>query len=165
MFHTLKVKPLFVFIVLISSILSATVAASQPTASQEKDFVLSAKALAAADRFRDRQNGRKLEDLELVLGEFYEWDQLKSSFRRVSGRIVSKQRLLELLGSPDYENEKGDVWYRHSYGSTTLFFEAGYFKDRATLIEWVAYPERSFPQRMWHKVVRWTRKIGKLFKG
>lgn len=164
MIPTLKIKSLVVFVLLIFSILSGRVAASPPTASQEKDFVLSDKAMTAADRFRNKQNGRKLEDLEMVLGEFYEWDQLKPSFRRVTGRIISKLRLLELLGSPDYENEKGDAWYRHSYGSTTLFFEEGYFKDRSTMILWVAYPERSLPKRVWHKVVRWTRKAGRLLK-
>ena len=165
MFDTLKIKLPFVYVLLIAGMLPITVGASQQAAPQEKGFVLSEGAIAAAERFRSEKNGRKLEDLEHVLSEFYEWDQTTRMYKRVFERTATKQRLLELLGPPDYEDEKGDVWYRHSYGSTTLFFEEGYFKDRATLIEWVAYPEQSLPKRVWHKAMRWTKKVWKLLKG
>ena len=165
MFDTLKVKLPFVSLWLLAGMLPITVGASQQPAPQEKGFVLSERAIAAAERFRDEKHGRKLEDLELVLGEFYEWDQTTRVFKRVVERTATKQRLLELLGPPDYENEKGEAWYRHSYGSTTLFFAEGYFKDRATLIEWVAYPEQSLPKRVWYKAIRWTKKVCKLLKG
>jgi hypothetical protein len=165
-FNRLKVQLHVVSVLLLVGLLHVTVGAcAQQAASQEKGFVLSESARAAAERFRDVKKGRKLEDLELVLSEFYEWDQMARVYKRVIERTMTKQRLLELLGQPDYENEKGEAWYRHSYGSTTLFFEEGYFKDRATLIEWVAYPEQSLPKRVWHKAVRWTKKVGKLLKG
>ena len=165
MFDTLRFKLPVISVLLLAGMLPGTVGAPQQAAPRAEGFVLSERAVAAAERFRDVKGGRKLEDLEIVLGEFYEWDQTARVFKRVVERTVTKQRLLDLLGPPDYETEKGDAWYRHSYGSTTLYFEGGYFKDRATLIEWVAYPEPPLHERVWRKAVRWTKKAGKLLKG
>jgi hypothetical protein len=86
MFDRLKVKLPFVSLLLLVGMLPITVGASQQPAPQEKGFVLSERAIAAAERFRDEKHGRNLEDLDLSLA---------SSMNAIRRRVCSREWLSE----------------------------------------------------------------------
>lgn len=130
-------------------------------------------ALAAAKRFSSASTQRKYADLELVLKELCKPGDTRIGLKP-DCLPISRQQLINLLGSPDEENLKFIMWgityelrYGHTYGSTYFSFENNRLNAYLFFGEpvfWYAPPRQSAVKRAWYKVSRWPRKlIGALF--
>ncbi len=145
--------------------LSGQATTSPPISPQEKSFTLSGEALAAAERLRSKPNERTLADLDIVINELLRVGQAASADRKPESQAITKQQLIDLLGPPTSEDEKGDVTYANNYGTTTMFFENGLLKETLSLGEatyWYSYPRQSAAKRLWYKIVRWSGKLKRL---
>ena len=136
-------------------------ATGAPVRSQEESFTFSNEALAAAKRFSSTKE-RAFADLEIVLNELQKFDRTTSPIK-VGYRPISRQQLINLLGSPTYESEDGQVVYGNSFGTTAFFFEAGRLKSFLTLGEpnyWYSFePRWGIGKRLWYRAVRWAGKL------
>jgi hypothetical protein len=153
--------------ILLALPLTGWATASPLAQDQQEGYTLSGEALAAAKRFRSKPNGRLFADLEVVLKEFLTAAGTASAAGQDQYQAISQQQLLDLLGPPPFEGEKGQVTYGHSYGTTSFFFEGGRLKNFLTLGEgtvWYepTYPRQSAAKRFWHKMVKWSRKLKRL---
>lgn len=161
-----KITSLAVIILLVLPYnLSGQAVTSPPAAPQEKSFTLSVEALAAAERFRSKPTERTLADLDMVMNELLKVGQPASADGKIEPQPITKQQLVELLGPPKSEDEKGDVVYGSNYGTTYISFENGLLKESQTLGEptyWYSYPRQSAAKRLWYKIVRWSGKLKRL---
>lgn len=126
---------------------------------------MSGEALAAAERLRSKPDARTLADLDIVLNELLKVGQAPSADGKVEPQAITKQQLVELLGPPTSEDEKGDVAYGHYSGTTHIFFENGLLKETLTsggITYWYSYPRQNAAKRFWYKIVRWSGKLKRL---
>jgi hypothetical protein len=140
-------------------------AASTTVKYRQESYTPSAEALAAALRFRDVTLGKKFADLEVVIKELTKDEGASSAGGQAEYRAISRQQLLDLLGPPPFDDEKGTAIYRHTYGYTYFYFENDTLKDIQNVSEpilWYAYPQQSFPKRMWYKAVRFAHRLKRL---
>lgn len=138
---------------------------SPPALPQEKSYSLSVEALAAAERLRSKPTERILADLNMVMNELLKVGQPASADGKIEPQPITKQQLVDLLGPPTSEDEKGDVAYANNYGTTHIYFENGLLKQILTsggITYWYSYPRQSAAKRLWYKLVRWSGKLKRL---
>jgi hypothetical protein len=158
----IKVISIYVALSLaLSSITCGWAEVSARAVRQQEDYKLSAEALEAAGRFRN-SGARTFADLELVIKGLEKPGGTSSPGRGVEYQTILKRQLLELLGPPSYEGEKGQINYGHKYGSTTFYFEGDRLKEVMTIgepIYWYSSPRQGVAKRLWYRTRRWTRKV------
>ncbi len=154
-----------IFLVLSSNLIGQATT-SPPASPQEKSYILSGEALAAAERLRTKPNERTLADLNIVMNELLRVGPAPSAEEKKEPQPITKQQLIDLLGPPKSEDEKGDVVYGSNYGTTHIFFENDLLKESLTLGEityWYEHPRQSAAKRLWYKIARWSGKLKRLF--
>lgn len=135
--------------------------------SGQESYTPSAEALAAIERFKASPDGRKYDELAVLIKELRKDGGDASAGGPAEYRAIPRQQILDLLGPPPSEVGKDVLVYNHHYGTTSFFFEENdRLKDVATLWEpniWYALPRQSAPKRLWYRAVRWAHKLKRVF--